>query len=282
MPIQIKQFVEETGRMLTNVSDSPHLDAQVLTAGILGQPRTWLLAHPDAPITEEQQARLLAARCQLVSGIPLPYVLGHWEFFSLDFIVTPDVLIPRPETELLVETALHWLAQHPLCRTGVDVGTGSGCIAISLVINCPHLQMTGVDFSAPALAIARQNLQRHNVAERVNLVQGDLLTSTTAQFPLICANLPYIPLETLKKCSVFGREPTAALDGGADGLDLIRRLIDQAKTRLSAPGLMLLEIEASQGQTVRSLAERAFRPADILIIKDLAGLDRLVAIELQG
>ncbi len=265
-------------------SDTPLLDAQVLLAHILNKPRTWLLAHPEVSLTAEQQQAYRQGLARLAAGEPLPYLIGHWEFFGLDFWITSQVLIPRPETELLVEKALAWLDRHPERRQAADVGTGSGCIAISLAVHQPDLQLVATDCSPEALQIAHQNAGRHGVSDQIRFQPADLLylpepANLPVCFDLIAANLPYIPSETLKELAVYGREPTLALDGGLDGLDLIHRLLRQAQTLLAPGGLMLLEIEHRQGDPARTLAEASFPTARISIDRDLAGQDRLLVIE---
>ncbi len=253
----------------------------MLLAHVLDKPRAWILAHPEASLTSEQQQRLEQATERLQSGEPLPYILGHWEFFGLDFIVAPAVLIPRPETELLVEHALDWLRSHPAARLAADIGTGSGCIAIGLAAHCPHLHVLATDLSTSALEIARQNALKHSLAERIDLIQADLIDPSIVErsrVDLIVANLPYIPTETLPKLAVYQKEPTLALDGGVDGLDLVRRLLKQAPACLAPGGLMLLEIEHRQGPSVKELAQAAFPHARVAVLQDLAGHDRVVRI----
>ena len=262
-------------------SETAALEAQALLAHILERPRSWIAAHPEIEPEPVQLAALQDALHQLETGTPLPYVLEHWEFFGLDFRVTPAVLIPRPETELLVERALSWLAAHPSRRRMVDVGTGSGCIAVTLAKRVPDLQALATDISSEALEVARQNAEKHDVAGRITFVQADLLDpQPTTTFDLLAANLPYIPTRTLHGLAVFDREPSIALDGGADGLSLVRRLIEAAPGQMSRPALALLEIEASQGESVRALAARALPGSDIQIHKDLAGHDRLLEIQI--
>jgi release factor glutamine methyltransferase len=257
------------------------LDAQVLLAHVTGRSRAWLLSHPELSLTPEQEKNLETDIHQLQAGKPLPYVLGHWEFFGLDFSVTPEVLIPRPETELLIETALAHTRTHPKTYPRfLDVGTGSGIIPITLAVHVPHAELVATDISSAALAVARANAEKHGVTERVRFIEADLLPDDLqpATFDLLTANLPYIPTETLKELEVFGKEPTLALDGGPDGLDLIRRLLARI-TANNAPGSsILLEIEARQGLAVKELARQAFPAADVQIKKDLAGHDRLAVI----
>ena len=264
---------------LPDLTSLPRFEAQLLLAHILGRSRAWVLAHPEADLSADQQARLEQALSRWQAGVPLPYILGHWEFYGLDFALTPEVLIPRPETELLVETALAWLKAHPEVDSAVEVGTGSGCIAVALAVHAPSLHLTATDCSAEALRVAQHNARTHGVSRRISFRQADLLEGAPAPIPLLLANLPYIPSETLRTLPVYGREPTLALDGGIHGLDLIARLLEQARTRLGEGGLALLEIEARQGQAVLELARRAFPRAVVRVLTDLAGLDRLLVIQ---
>ncbi|GAB4504192.1 MAG: peptide chain release factor N(5)-glutamine methyltransferase [Anaerolineales bacterium] len=277
---QLAALRRKIAQRLSKVSETADLDTQVLLAHILDKPRVWLIAHPEAPLTQPQLASIEEAVSRLEAGEPLPYVLGHWSFYGLEFEVTPDVLIPRPETELLVERALGWLTAHPSRRVIADVGTGSACIAIALAVHQPEARLIATDISAQALEIARRNGSRHNVAGRIEFVHCDLLPGEKSRFDLICANLPYIPTATLRRLTVYEHEPALALDGGADGLAMIRRLLKMAPTRLFPGGMMLLEIEASQGMAVLSLAYDYFHAAKISLSKDLAGHDRLLQIEL--
>ena len=265
-------------------SDIPGLNAQVLLARLLGRPRSWVLAHPEASLSGNRNAALDVLAARLEGGEPLPYILGHWEFFSLEFKVTPDVLIPRPETELLVERAIAWLKKS---ESGIrelrvmDVGTGSGCIAISLAVNFAGLSITATDISSDALKVARNNAEKMNVSDRITFLETDLFSNLKIpdSFHLIVANPPYIPTNTLHKIPVYYREPTLALDGGPDGLVIIRRLLTEAPDRLIPGGLLLMEIEASEGPMVVSLASSVFPEARIQMHKDLAGHDRLLEVQ---
>jgi release factor glutamine methyltransferase len=271
--------LEELVSRLQNRTDTPGLDAQVLLAHVLNEPRALVLAHPETPLTRRQAASLDELAARLEQGEPLPYVLGTWEFFGLEFTVTPDVLIPRPETELLVEKALDWLHHHPDCRQAADIGTGSGCIAVALAVNVPDLHILATDISCPAVEVARKNAKKHAVARRVECFCSDLLPADGRTFNLVVANLPYIPTHTLQGLDIFGREPTLALDGGADGLDLIRRFLIQVPERIVPGSLVLMEIEASQGPQVLSLVYDVFSEAEIHLHKDTAGRDRLMEIQ---
>ena len=264
---------------LAATSEHPGLDAQTLLAGLSGKTRAWLLAHPEVELDPVAAARLEAALRRLDEGTPVPYILGEWEFYGLLFAVTPDVLIPRPETELLVEAGLEWLHAHPSSRKGADLGTGSGCIAVSLAAAVPDLQLVATDISPEALRVAKRNTGRHGVEERVRLEQADLLSGISGPFDLICSNPPYIPSETLRKLEVYAHEPALALDGGSDGLDCIRRLLHQSAEKLAGGGLVLVEIEAGQGAQAAALARGNFPGGRISLLKDLAGLDRVLRIE---
>ena len=271
---------------LDPVSDTPALDASVLLAHIIRKPRTWVLAHPELTLTNEQQRQLNESLALLEGGEPFPYVLGHWEFFGMDFDITPDVLIPRPETELLVERAIVWLQESPVRRTVADVGTGSGVIAITIAVNMPDARLLATDISHNALEVARKNANKFNVLHRIDFVQCDLLPGhisslpTERHFDLICANLPYIPTETLHSLPIFGREPALALDGGGDGLELIRRLLQIGPEWLAPNGMMLLEVESTRGIQALNLACDLFSEVSIHLHQDLAGQDRLLEIRL--
>jgi release factor glutamine methyltransferase len=264
---------------LEKQSDSPGLDAQEVLARVLDRPRSWILAHPEAPLTRKRAAALETLVEGLERGEPLPYVLGQWEFFGLEFEVTPDVLIPRPETELLVERAIGWLQAHPGFRHAADVGTGSGCIGIALAANIPDLQVMGSDISPAAVKMAQRNAVKNGVGQRMEFLRCNLFPPET-EYDLIVANLPYIPTKTLHKLPIYGREPTMALDGGADGLQLIRSLMNAAPDRLVPGGLLLMEIEASEGAAALSLAYDGFAEAKIHLYKDLAGRDRILEVQI--
>jgi release factor glutamine methyltransferase len=285
----IETALQQYTRRLASTSETASLDVQVLVGHVLRQPRAWVLAHPEWTLQPEAAQALEAAIARLEGGEPLPYILGHWEFFGLDFLVSPAVLIPRPETELLVETAMGWLQGRTYQPGGrpvfaADVGTGSGCIAVSLAVHIASLRIVATDRSLPALSIARQNARRHAVIERIDFVQCDLLSAfpcspNPVYIDLICANLPYIPASSLPGLAVARREPLLALDGGVDGLESIRNLLHQAPARLAPGGLVLLEIEAGQGEAAYRLAGRAFPDAEVQLLPDLTGRDRVIRIE---
>jgi release factor glutamine methyltransferase len=164
-------------RRLAPHTETPGLDARVLFSHILGKPKTWLLAHPEAQPTPQQAAALEAAARRIENGEPLPYILGHWEFYGLDFDVSPDVLIPRPETELLIDLALAQAATRATLKPGlrlIDIGTGSGILPVTLATRLPNAEIHATDISPAALAIARQNAEKHGVGDRIKFYEADL------------------------------------------------------------------------------------------------------------
>jgi release factor glutamine methyltransferase len=264
--------------LLSAHTDRPHVEAELLLAHLLHQPRAYLWAHPEATLTPQQAADYAACVQRRAAGEPLPYITGQIEFFGLMFTVTPDVLIPRPETETLVEAALAWLTAHS-DAVAVDVGTGSGCIAVALAVHAPSLRLYATDISPAALQMARANAERHEVAERITFLEGDLLIPLPEPVHLIVSNPPYVADDEWDALPLsVQQEPRLALLSGADGLDAIRRLLAQAQSRLVPGGLMLVEIGERQGVATQALARAAFTRADVSILPDLAGKDRVLEI----
>lgn len=275
----IRQAIDAGRLRLESISETSGLDVQLLLADILQRERAWVLAHPEFQLNAAQTDRYCVALQDCACEVPLPYVLGWWEFYGRRFLISEDVLIPRPETEHLVDAARQFLFEHPARRKALDVGTGSGCIAISLLADFEDLRVTGVDLSARALAIAKQNARRHRVEGRLALLQGDLLSALTGPFDLVCANLPYIPRSELARLSVSKREPWLALDGGEEGLELIGRMLDHLPGKVNSGGRVLIELEASQGRAACELARRTFPAAELHLLPDLAGRQRVLRMD---
>ncbi len=253
------------------------LDAHVLLGAVLGTDRASLLAHPEAELSPEQAARYAEWVARCAAGEPVAYILGRRAFYDRDFVVTPDVLIPRPETELLLENALEWVGSRALAAA--DIGTGSGALAVTLAANRPQLTVYAVDVSLPALAIASGNAARHHA--NVTFFHGDLLAPVIERgirLELIMANLPYIATDELPDLAVSRFEPRLALDGGTEGLDLILRLLEQLPQVANPGALTLLEIGAGQGAAVLRLARQVLMPRSAELIRDYAGLDRIIRI----
>jgi release factor glutamine methyltransferase len=277
--VTVNTWLEKAHQRLKQVSDTADLDAQVLLASILHRDRSWVLAHPEFELAIIDIAQLDNTLLQLQNSTPLPYITGRAHFYGLEFHITPDVLIPRPETELLVDYAIHWCQKHQYHHLILDVGTGSGCIAISLAVHLPHTKIIAVDISMNALRVANYNAELHNVNEQCIFLQTDLITPISGKFGLICANLPYIPSSKLTSLTVARNEPKAALDGGESGLVLIRRLLQYSGLIADDRVCLLLEIEAEQGVAASELARKYYPDAIIDVKKDLSGLDRLLVIE---
>ena len=271
---------------LAQVTERPHTEAERLLAWVLHVDRTAVLAHPEWLLTPEQSERFRDAIQRRAANIPLPYILGQMAFYGSEFRVTPAVLIPRPETELLVELALERIHARG-CKRVVDVGTGSGCIAITLAMKTPESRVWATDISAAALTVARDNADRHGVTERIAWVQADLLTPLITRFDLIVSNPPYVSEnEWLALPRSVQLEPPGALVSGPHGLDAIQRLLGQAAMRLATGGELLMEIGENQGAAVARAATAAFEQSGRLgapprIHRDLAGKDRILEISLD-
>ncbi len=264
---------------LEEFSETPYLDGLVLLSWASGLSKSRLLADPGPNLRPEQKATLENALLQVQNGIPLPYVLGEWDFYQLTFKVSPDVLIPRPETEGLVERALGWLKKNPGRRGCLEIGTGSGCIAIALANNLSDLQITASDISGKALELARRNACFYEVEDQILFQKSDLLEGIEGNFDLVIANLPYIPTEKLLNLKVFQSEPRLALDGGPDGLSLITTLLEGVRAFLKPRAVLLLELDEDHGQKACEMALNFFPRAEIQVEQDLSGLDRYLIIQ---
>ena len=267
--------------------ESPRLDAELLLAHVLGVNRASILAWPDQSLKPKELTRYRDLVSRRADREPLAYIVGHREFSGLDLVVDRRVLIPRPETELLVEHALLLAGRITRLRLPsveiADVGAGSGAIAVTLAVHLPHAMVYALDESPGALAVVAENARRHDVANRLHCLPSDLLSSLPGPLDLITANLPYVTTAEWQELvpEIRDHEPRAALDGGLDGLALIRRLLATASSYLQPGGALLLEIGASQGAAVTALAREHFPQADVKLYQDYAGLDRLVIVEAQ-
>lgn len=252
--------------------------AELLLAEVLGLSRAALYARLGDALPAPDRATLAALLARYRAGEPAAYLTGRREFYGREFRVTPDVLIPRPETELLVDAAIALIHEREPAGRPVavaDIGTGSGAIAVSLAAECPRARIWAVDISPAALAVARENAARHGVAERIAFLAGDLIAPLPGPVDLIVANLPYVPDATAE---TVGWEPSLALDGGPDGLAVIARLLAEIGAAARHPAGILLEIGTGQGTAVRALAERQLGPVDVAVERDTAGHDRVVRI----
>jgi release factor glutamine methyltransferase len=247
------------------------LDAALLLGRLLGVERARLLAHPEWPLTADHEAAYAALLARRAAGEPLAYLTGEREFMGLTFAVDRRVLVPRPETELLVEAALARPA-----RLAVDVGVGSGAIAVSLAVARPELRVIASDIDAGALAVARGNIARHGVGARVRLVRGALLDWLGAPIDLIAANLPYLRPDQANPS--IAHEPAVALYAGPDGFALYRALLTQAPARLRPGGRLLAEIDPAQAALALAEAARAAPGWPAEVRPDYAGRPRLLTL----
>ena len=277
-PITIEEALGEAFSRIKSISETPNLDAQLLLGHSMGVSRTWVIGHAHDVITPNVFKNFQSLISQREMGVPLPYILGWWEFYGRRFRVSEEVLIPRPETELLVEVAINYLTQNSARQFVLDIGTGSGCIAISLAAEMSRLEILATDISRNALGLAKENAVEHGVSERIHFVQMDLSTGLSAQLDVVCANLPYIPGEQLQNLEVANWEPSIALDGGVNGLSQIIDLLDDLPRIVQPGGMILLEVEEKKGDDVRVEARERFPDGKIELHCDLAGKDRLLSI----
>lgn len=258
--------------------DTPELDARLLAETAFGLDALGLLAHEHDMAPEEAVARLDALAERRLAGEPVARILGHKEFYGLDFVLNDATLVPRPETEMLVDLALVALEglEAPLL---LDLGTGSGCVAIAILVHAPKARAVATDLSDEALSAARENAHRHGVFDRIAFRAGSWCTPLRIdeQFDVIVSNPPYVESEIIEELQPDVRDfdPRLALDGGADGLFAYRAIAKEALNRLKPTGTLLLEVGSEQGLEVGALFSNAgFTGIDIR--KDLAGLDRVV------
>lgn len=269
-----KQYFSEKG------VDNPRLDAEVLLSHILGKDRLYLYVNFDQPLQPTELTAFRDAVKRRAERQPVAYIIGSKEFMGLDFKVSPAVLIPRPDTEILVETAISRLEKIDKPRV-LDIGTGSGAIIISVIAKLTTAQGTAVDISSDALAVAVANARHNGVAERLQFYQGDLFGPIAGQkFDAILSNPPYIPNSDIAGLEPeVQREPKLALAGGKDGLDYYRRLIDQGPAYLNSGGFMAFEVGIGQAAAIADLAKKNHSLQVSDIIKDYAGIDRVVVFK---
>jgi release factor glutamine methyltransferase len=267
------------------------LAAELLLLHVLGRDRTWIYAHPEQEIPAADAARFLALIARRAAGEPTQHLTGKQEFWGLEFEVSPEVLIPRPETEHVIEVALDRLAVREL-RAGrkptltgeglqiADIGTGSGCIAVALAKELPGSTIFATDISSPALAVSRRNAARHSVTRQVQFLEGNLLDMVATQFDLIASNPPYVGRREAGALTreVRDHEPEIALYGGEEGYELYADLIAQAAAHLKPGGLLVLELGHNSLSAVQPLLDA---PAwkNISVTNDLAGIPRVIAAE---
>ena len=259
-------------------------DAETLLSFALGSTRAWVLAHPEAELEAARAETFFEFVARRDIGEPLQYITGVQEFYGLELQVMPDVLIPRPETEHLVEAALAWAAKQTGTLRIADIGTGSGAIAIALAAHLPSAELIATDISLGALAVARGNAERLGFGKRIRFVQGDLLSGVDAEivagmrFDLVASNPPYIPAgdATSMQREVVAHEPHTALFAGELGLDVYQRLIPAAQSALRDGGLLAMEIGFGQRQALEQLLVGW---SDVRFVDDYANIPRIALAE---
>jgi release factor glutamine methyltransferase len=256
------------------------MDAALLVAFVTGRDRAFLIAHPESELSADEQAHLEGMVARRAAREPIQYIIGSQEFFGLEFRVTRDVLIPRPETELVVENAINALKVKDNA-TFCEIGIGSGCISVSILYNVPSATAVGVDISDEALTVARENAAKHGVERRLELMVSDVFENVPEKaFDLIVANPPYVPEHDLESLQVEVRdhEPIVALTAGTDGLSIMRRIVDGAPERLRAGGLLLMEIGFDQATRVREMFN-VDHWSSLDVLPDLQGIPRMVVAQ---
>ncbi|MFP4642515.1 MAG: peptide chain release factor N(5)-glutamine methyltransferase [Dehalococcoidia bacterium] len=279
----VEEEFQRTAEALRSAGiEEPRLEAEVLLRHLLGLTREKFYLKLDEAISPEQRCDLAHLIHRRIQREPVAYITGHKEFFGLDFLVTPDTLIPRPETELLVERALELARDERLSmRSAADIGTGCGAIAVAMAVNMPFLTVYATDISTSALEVAAINCKRHWISHRVHLEEGNLLEPLDHPVDLIVANLPYVSDSEFAFLSDDIRlfEPELSLYGGQDGLYHTRELIAQAKEKLNPGGVIILEISPYREKAVIDFARGFFPEAKIEALTDLGGHKRVIEID---
>ncbi len=269
------------GILVAHNIEEAHLECELLLRQALGISQVQLYLDLDRELSSEEEDDFWHLIERRLNGEPIAYILGRREFYGLDFRVEPGVFIPRPESELLVEQAVK-LAQNQTVPGIAEIGTGCGAIAIALALNLPQAKVYATDISASALKVAQFNCQKHGVADRVRLLQGDMLDPLPEPVDLVVANLPYVREMELSQIGPAGFEPLLALNGGRDGLEKIRQLCQQIGDRLYPQGSLLLEVGQGQARAVTGLLHNLFPSAEVEVVPDLSGIGRVVSLTLAA
>lgn len=255
------------------------LEGEILLRHVLGMNRSQLYTDLDLDLSPEDEKTLTLLLEGRRRGEPSAYITGQREFYGLDFKVNHNVLIPRPESELLVELAINLARNHAIVKIA-DIGTGCGAIAVSLGVNLPQVTIYATDISPMALEVALSNCRRHGVADRVVLLRGDLLEPLPGKVDLIIANLPYVREADVPRSGPLSFEPALAINGGKDGLDKIKSLCHQVGKKLQKKGCLLMEIGEGQAKDVVAVLRKGFPTATIEVHQDLADFERVVSLRL--
>jgi release factor glutamine methyltransferase len=259
-------------------------EARVLICNILKITSADFYARPDRLLSNEEQSALEALVDRRLKGEPSAYIVNSREFYGIDFYVDSRVLVPRPETEILVEAVLEFSRTRGGSQVIADVGTGSGAIAVALALNLPGATVYAVDISGAALEVATRNVGRYGLQDRINLLKGDLLAPLPSRADVIVANLPYIAGDEMQSLpvEVSGHEPEVALSGGERGTEVIGRLLAQVKGRINPGGILLLEIGMGQEDEIFKMVKRILPSAGVTLQNDLAGIKRVVKVTIPS
>ncbi len=276
----LREAMNHAAKVLASSSiEDGRLECELLIRHTLKISRVQLYLDLNHELSPEQENTFWQLASRRLSGEPTAYITGHREFYGLDFYVDPCVLIPRPESELLIEKVVSLAQDYPI-PTIAEIGTGCGAIAICLALNLPQAKIYATDTSADALRVAFFNCQNHNVEDRVLLLHGNMLAPLPEPVDLIVANLPYVKESELLQASPRNFEPLLALNGGSDGLERIRQLCHESGYRLHPEGHLVLEIGQGQSTVVTGLLRSHFANAKVEIAPDLSGIDRVVSLTL--
>lgn len=277
----IKEAINDAIIKLKSCSGTAWLDAYVILGDIIGKDKAYLIAHDDEILCRKDSQNFEQSIQKRISGMPVQYLTGRQEFMGLDFLVNSSVLIPRADTEILVEEVLKHIRLNKSVDIA-DIGTGSGCIAVSIAKNVENTSITAVDLSVNALQIAKQNAEMNNVEDRISFIHSNYFEALTGRtFDIIVSNPPYIASEVVESLQpeVKNFEPRTALDGGIDGLNCYRKIIKEAKKYLKRKGLLALEIGFDQAEQVSELIKKEESYCNLKVIKDLAGNNRVITVE---
>ena len=280
--MNLREILNSAGETLMRTgSPDAQLEAEVLIRHVLRIDRATFFRDLEQPVTDCDRKRLDDLVIRRLNREPLNYITGLREFYGLDFEVSDSVLIPRQETELLVDTVISLARSRPKCEMKIcDIGTGSGAIAVSVAVNLPSAEVMAIDISQRALDIADANRRMHGVYNRVSLRRGNLLEPVDWKPEIIVSNPPYIRRSDLSLLQPeIQYEPSVALDGGPDGLEVIRGLLRQSSDKVSTTGAILFEIDSSQKDSARMLSREYFPNSEISILDDLSGNSRAILIE---
>lgn len=270
---------EGLGYLQAQNIDNPYLNCQLILMLVTGKSKIFLMTNPEYELNDQEVRCYWALLEKRREGFPLQYIVRNQEFMGMDFYVDPRVLIPRPDTEILVESVLQYNKESAIPSPKIlDIGTGSGAIAISLAKYIKDAQVTAVDISVQAIEVAVFNASKNQVGERVRFIKSNLFANVDGTFNIIVSNPPYIPKKDIAELMVEVKdyEPMGALDGGVDGLDFYRIITSKAVDYLEPMGLLAFEVGHDQGRAVKDIIEQSHKYTNIKLVKDLASIDRVV------